>query len=113
MTFLLGPIVVLVFFGALEAVSRLFGMPLSILGALFAVVRETDEPSLQRRQALTMLLLIGGIVLLGGGTIYLAAGFYTQAVILCTIVGGLLLTTAGSVGTRTLRAIGRSRQAKK
>ena len=26
MTFLLGPIVVLVFFGALEAVSRLFGM---------------------------------------------------------------------------------------
>ncbi|MBA4016455.1 MAG: hypothetical protein C0483_04635 [Pirellula sp.] len=113
MTFLLGPIVVLVFFGALEAVSRFFGIPLSIFGALFALVRQTDEPRFQRRQALTMLLLIGGIVLLGGGSIYLAAGFFTQAVFICTIVGGLLLTTAGSVGSRTLRAIGRSQQAKK
>lgn len=111
MTFLLGPLVVLTFFGALEAVTRLFGVPLSILGALGAVLRQTDKPGLQRRQALTMLLLVAGILLLGGGTIYLAAGYITRTILVCTVVGGLFLTSAGSVGTRTLRAIGRAAKA--
>jgi len=111
MTFLLGPIVVLVFFGALEAVTRLFGIPLSLFGALGAVLRQTDSPGLQRRQALTMLLLVAGILLLGGGTIYLAAGYITRTILICTVAGGLLLTTAGSFGTRTLRAIGRATKA--
>ncbi|MGC3971648.1 MAG: hypothetical protein QM775_31180 [Pirellulales bacterium] len=72
------------------------------------MLRQTDSPRLQRRQALTMLLLVAGILLLGGGTIYLAAGYITRTILTCTVGGGLLLTTAGSFGARTLRAIGRA-----
>jgi hypothetical protein len=104
----LGPIAILAFFGALEILSRTFGLSLSIFGAFGAVLRQTDEPRLQRRQALVMLLLVAGIITLGFGVFYLVAGFLTQMVFGSIMVGALLLTVAGFIGSRTLRAIGRS-----
>jgi hypothetical protein len=65
MFFFLGPIAILAFFGALEILSRTFGLSLSIFGAFGAVLRQTDEPRLQRRQALVMLLLVAGIITFG------------------------------------------------
>ncbi|MBL9090948.1 MAG: hypothetical protein JNL96_06970 [Planctomycetaceae bacterium] len=112
MTFLLGPLVVLAFFGAMEAASRLLGLPLSIFGALGAVLRQTDEPRLQRRQALVMLLFVAGVVALGGGAFYMSSGFVSTSIVVVTLVGSMLLTLSGHLGTRTLRAIGRS-EAKK
>lgn len=108
MFFFLGPIAILAFFGALEILSRTFGLSLSIFGAFGAVLRQTDEPHLQRRQALVMLLLVAGIITLGFGVFYLVAGFLTQMVFGSIMVGALLLTVAGFIGSRTLRAIGRS-----
>ncbi|MCE9607584.1 MAG: hypothetical protein K8U03_22070 [Planctomycetia bacterium] len=110
MFFLLGPIAVLAFFGALEIVSRLFGLSLSIFGALGAVLRQTDEPRLQRRQALTLLLFVAGLIAFGGGVFYLLAGTLSQAIFTTIGIGALLLTLAGYIGSRTLRAIGRSAQ---
>jgi hypothetical protein len=104
----LGPIAILAFFGALEILSRTFGLSLSIFGAFGAVLRQTDEPRLQRRQALVMLLLVAGIIAFGFGMFYLVGGLITQAVFGSITVGALLLTVAGFIGTRTLRAIGRS-----
>lgn len=108
MFFFLGPIAILAFFGALEILSRTFGLSLSIFGAFGAVLRQTDEPRLQRRQALVMLLLVAGIIAFGFGTFYLVGGLLTQAVFGSISIGALLLTIAGFLGTRTLRAIGRS-----
>lgn len=108
MFFFLGPIAILAFFGALEILSRTFGLSLSIFGALGAVLRQTDEPRLQRRQALVMLLFVVGLISFGFGTFYLVGGLLTQAVLGSITVGALLLTVAGFIGNRTLRAIGRS-----
>jgi len=108
MFFFLGPIAILAFFGALEILSRTFGLSLSIFGAFGAVLRQTDEPRLQRRQALVMLLLVAGIITFGFGTFYLVGGFLTQMVLGSVASGALLLTFAGFLGNRTLRAIGRS-----
>lgn len=108
MFFFLGPIAILAFFGALEIVSRMFGLSLSIFGALGAVLRQTDEPRLQRRQALVMLLFVAGLIMFGFGTFYLVGGLVSQAVLGSISIGALLLTIAGFIGNRTLRAIGRS-----
>lgn len=108
MFFFLGPIAILAFFGALEIASRTFGLSLSIFGALGAVLRQTDEPRLQRRQALVMLLFVVGLISFGFGTFYLVGGLLTQAVFTSIGAGALLLTVAGFIGNRTLRAIGRS-----
>lgn len=108
MFFFLGPIAILAFFGALEIASRTFGLSLSIFGALGAVLRQTDEPRLQRRQALVMLLFVVGLISFGFGTFYLVGGLLTQTVFTSIGAGALLLTVAGFIGNRTLRAIGRS-----
>lgn len=108
MFFFLGPIAIIAFFGVLEVVSRLFGLSLSVFGALGAVLRQTDEPRLQRRQALTMLLLVAGLIAFGFGTFYLVGGILSQAVFGSIGIGALLLTLAGFIGNRTRRAIGRS-----
>src|SRR5687768_1058017 len=103
MTFLLGPVVVLLFFGAMEAVSRFVGLPFSILGALGAVLRQTDEPRLQRRQALTLLLLVAGTITLTVGAMLMAGGSFSRYVVGAAAVGAILVSLAGNVGTRTLR----------
>src|SRR5689334_1130038 len=65
MTYLVGLVVAFLLFGGLELSWRSIGLPLSVFGALGAVLRQTDEPWLQRRQALTMLLLaVGGGMLI-------------------------------------------------
>ena len=108
MTYLIGLIIAFFLFGGLEVLSRSLGLPLSILGALGAVLRQTDEPGLQRCQALIMLLLA-----IGGGmtvvSIVLAvSGLISRSVISSMFGGVFLLTLAGSLGSSTLRAIGRS-----
>lgn len=108
MIFLFGTLAVLAFFGALEVLSRLFGLSLSIFGALGAVLRQTDEPRLQRRQALTLLLFVAGLAAFGFGLFYLFAGMFSQAIFTSIGIGAVLLTLAGFIGSRTLRAIGRS-----
>lgn len=108
MFFLLGPLAVVALFGALEVASRLFGLSFSILGALGAVLRQTDEPRLQRRQALTLVLLVAGLFAFGFGVFYLVAGILSQAIFITTMSGAVLLTLAGYIGNRTRRAIARS-----
>ena len=108
MTYLIGLIIAFFLFGGLEVLSRSLGLPLSILGALGAVLRQTDEPGLQRRQAVIMLLLA-----IGGGmtvvSIVLAvSGLISRSVISSMFGGVFMLTLAGSLGSSTLRAIGRS-----
>ena len=60
MSYLVGLVVAFLLFGGLELVWRALGMPLSVFAALGAVLRQTDVAKLQRRQALTMLLLAAG-----------------------------------------------------
>lgn len=110
MTYLVGLIVAFVLFGGLELIWRSIGLPLSMLGAIGAVLRETDVPGLQRRQALTMLLLAvgGGMTIVAG--VLLAQGTFTRMVFSSLGGGVFILTLAGHVGGRTLRAIGRSQQ---
>ena len=50
MTYLVGLIIAFAFFGGLELLWRMIGLPFSIFGALGAVLRQTDEPGLQRRR---------------------------------------------------------------
>ena len=108
MAFLLGPVAVLLFFGALDVAGRMIGIPFSVLGALGAVLRQTDEPWLQRRQALTMALLVVGTITLTVGSVLLAMGSISWWIVGSVVVGAILVSLAGNVGTRTLRAIGRS-----
>lgn len=110
MTYLVGLIVAFVLFGGLELIWRSIGLPLSMFGAIGAVLRETDVPGLQRRQALTMLLLAvgGGMTIVAG--VLLAQGTFTRMVFSSLGGGVFVLTLAGHIGGRTLRAIGRSQQ---
>jgi hypothetical protein len=108
MTYLVGLIIAFAFFGGLELVWRLVGLPLSIFGALGAVLRQTDEPRLQRRQALTLLLLVIGGGMAVVGAILLAQAVFTRIVFSALGGGVFILTIAGYVGNRTMRAIGRS-----
>jgi hypothetical protein len=107
MVFLLGPVAVLLFFGAMEVAGRVIGIPFSVLGALGAVLRQTDEPRLQRRQALTLLLLVVGTITLTAGAMLMAIGRFSQWIVGSVVIGAILVSLAGNVGTRTLRAIGR------
>lgn len=108
MTYLIGLVVAFVLFGGLELVWRSLGLPLSIFGALGAVLRQTDEPRLQRRQAVTMLLLAVGGGMTMVGAVMLAHQVFTRTVFSSLGGGVFLLTLAGHVGGRTLRAIGKS-----
>ena len=108
MSYLIGLVVAFALFGGLELVWRSLGLPFSVLGALGAVVRQTDEPRLQRRQAVTMLLLAVGGGLTIVGAVLLAGGTFTRIVFSSLGGGVFLLTLAGHVGARTLRAIGKS-----
>lgn len=110
MTYLVGLIVAFVLFGGLELVWRSVGLPLSVFGALGAVLRQTDEPGLQRRQAATMLLLAVGVGMTLVGAVLLAQGTFTRMVFSSLGGGVFVLTIAGHIGSRTLRAIGRSQQ---
>jgi hypothetical protein len=108
MTYLFGLLIAFVCFGGIELISRSIGLPLSIFGALGAVLRQTDVPGLQRRQALTLLLLAvgGGMTIVGG--VMLVNGLITRMVFSSMAGGVFLLTIAGHIGSRTLRAIGRA-----
>src|SRR5262245_43958555 len=108
MTYLVGLIIAFAFFGGLELLWRLIGLPLSVFGALGAVLRQTDEPRLQRRQALTMLLLVIGGGMAVCGAMLLAQAVFTRIVFSALGGGVFVLTIAGYIGNRTLRAIGRS-----
>jgi hypothetical protein len=108
MTFLLGPVVVLLFFGAMDVAGRVIGIPFSVFGALGAVLRQTDEPKLQRRQALTLMLLVVGTITLTAGAMLLAIGSVSRWIVGSVVVGAIMVSLAGNVGTRTLRAIGQA-----
>ena len=108
MTYLIGLVIAFFLFGGLEVLSRSLGLPLSILGALGAVLRQTDEPGLQRRQALIMLLLAVGGGMTVVGIVLAVGGLINRTVISNMLSGVFLLTIAGGLGSRTLRAIGRS-----
>jgi hypothetical protein len=108
MVFLLGPLAVLVFFGAIDVIGRVIGIPFSVFGALGAVLRQTDEPRLQRRQALTLTLLVVGTITLTAGAMLLAIGSFSRWIVGSVVVGAILVSLAGNIGTRTLRAIGRA-----
>lgn len=112
MTYLVGLIIAFFFFGGLELLWRSIGLPFSIVGALGAVLRQTDEPRLQRRQALTMLLLAVGGGMTVVGVILICAGVFTRTVFSSLGGGVFVLTLAGHIGSRTLRAIGRSNPSK-
>jgi len=107
MSILFGPLLVFALVGASSLVLRSLKIPFSILGAFAAIVRRTDSPRLQRRQALVLLLLAGGLIGVLVGSVLLAAGTITTSIVATTVVGGLLLTLSGHLGAKTLRAIGR------
>lgn len=106
MTYLIGLIIAFFLFGGLEVLSRSLGLPLSIIGALGAVLRQTDSPGLQRRQALIMLLLVAGTCLTIVGLVLAVSGLINRNVVSSLFSGVFLLTLAGGLGSRTLRAIG-------
>jgi hypothetical protein len=110
MTYLIGLVVAFLLFGGLELIWRSIGVPLSVFGAIGAVLRQTDEPRLQRRQALTMLLLSIGSGMAIVGAVLLAQATFTRTVFSLLGGGVFLLTLAGHLGGRTLRAIARSQQ---
>lgn len=110
MSFLFGPLAVFAVVGAVSLVLRSLKIPFSILGAVAAVVRRTDSPRLQRRQALVLLTLVGGLIGVLVGSVLPAAGTITTTTVATTIVGGLLLTLSGHLGVKTLRAIGREKE---
>src|SRR5262245_58789167 len=100
MTYLVGLVVAFVLFGGLELVWRSIGLPLSVFGALGAVLRHTDEPRLQRRQAATMLFLAVGSGMTIVGAVLLAQGTFTRTVFSSLGGGVFLLTLAGHIGGR-------------
>lgn len=106
MTYLFGLMIAFFLFGGLEVISRSLGLPLSIIGALGAVLRQTDSPGLQRRQALVMLLLVGGTCCTIVGAVLAVGGLINRMVVSTLFSGVFLLTLAGGLGSRTLRAIG-------
>lgn len=106
MTYLIGLVIAFFLFGGLELITRSLGLPLSIIGALGAVLRQTDSPGLQRRQALVMLLLVGGTCCTIVGVVMALNGLITRKVLSTLFSGVFLLTLAGGLGNRTLRAIG-------
>jgi hypothetical protein len=106
MTYLIGLVIAFFLFGGLELITRSLGLPLSIIGALGAVLRQTDSPGLQRRQALVMLLLVGGTCCTIVGVVMALNGLISRAVLSTLFSGVFLLTLAGGLGSRTLRAIG-------
>jgi len=108
MTYLVGLIIAFLLFGGLEMLWRSVGLPMSVLGALGAVLRHTDVPRLQRRQTVTMVLLAVGGGMTVVGAVLLSEGTFTRPVFSSLGGGVFLLTVAGHVGSRTLRAIGRS-----
>lgn len=107
MTYLIGLVVAFFCFGGLELLMRSLGLPMSIVGALGAVLRQTDEPGLQRRQALTMVLLAVGGGMAMVGIVLLVNGLITRMVVSSMVSGVFLLSLAGHVGSRTLKAIGK------
>lgn len=110
MSFLFGPLLVMAVLGGISLAMRAVRIPFSILGALAAVLRRTESPRLQRRQALVLLLFVAGLIALLIGSVQVSAGTFTTAV-LTTVIGGVLLVTiSGHLGSRTLRAIGREPQ---
>jgi hypothetical protein len=111
-TYLLGLIVAFLLFGGLELVARSIGLPMSILGALGAVVRHTDVPRLQRRQAVTLLLLVIGGGMTVVAVLLICQGTFTRPVFSSLAGGVFVLTIAGHLGARTLRAIGKAAKPK-
>jgi hypothetical protein len=54
------------------------------------------------------MLLVVGTITLTTGAIYLAIGSFSRWIVGAVVVGAILVSLAGNVGTRTLRAIGRA-----
>jgi hypothetical protein len=68
---------------------------------------------LQRRQALTLLLLVAGTISLTAGAMLLATGSISRWIVGSVVAGALMVSLAGNLGVRTLRAIGRSAERRK